>query len=349
MTLKELARHVDGEVEGDLEVVLTGVAGLKEAGPQDVSFISDRRWVPMAQTTRAGALLLGPEITPWQRQPPLAPLAWVHVARPDLAMARAAELLRPPWRPSPGIHPSASIDPSAVLGRNCYVGAFVAIGAGCRLGDGAVLHPHVVLYPGVQAGDRLTAHAHVVVREGTRLGDDVTLQPGVVLGGDGFGFARRDDGTQAKIPQVGTVEIGSRVEIQANSCVDRASLAVTRVGDGVKIDNLVQVAHNCSLDANVVLCAQVGLAGNTIVEEGALMAGQAGVAGHCRVGRGAVVTAQSGTHGDLEAGKIYSGSPAFDHGQWLRSTAAFARLGDMQRELRQLRRELNALRERSPS
>lgn len=355
MTLQELAVQLEARLEletlgvetnaerGTEQAPITGVAGLAEAGPNDLSFITDRRWLAAAQASRAGAILAPPAIQPWRREPPLPPLAWLVVPRPDLAMARAVELLRPAWRPAPGVHPSASIDPSAVLGRDCHIGAFAVIGAGCRLGDGAVVHPHTVLYPDVHAGARLTAHAHVVIREGTRLGDDVTLQPGVVIGGDGFGFARRDDGSQAKIPQVGTVEIGDRVEIQANSCVDRASLAVTRIGAGVKIDNLVQVAHNCQLEANVVLCAQVGLAGNTVVEAEALLAGQAGVAGHCRIGRGTIVTAQSGTHGDLEPGKIYSGSPAFDHGQWLRSTAAFTRLGAMQRELRQLRRELQEL------
>ncbi|MGH9483156.1 MAG: UDP-3-O-(3-hydroxymyristoyl)glucosamine N-acyltransferase, partial [Terriglobales bacterium] len=292
---------------------------------------------PQAAATRAAALLVGFDFPAFDRQPPLG---WLRAERPDVAVARAVELLRPAWRPAPGVHPTASIHPSVSLGPGCHVGAFVAIGEGCRIGADAILHPHAVLYPGVVAGARLIAHAHVVIREGTRLGDDVILQPGVVLGGDGFGFVRRPDGSYAKIPQVGIVSIGDRVEIQSNSCVDRASLDATRVGDGVKVDNLVQIAHNCELADNVLLCSQVGLAGSTRIESGALLAGQVGVAGHCTVGRETVITAQSGTHGDLEAGKMYSGSPAFDHAQWLRATAAFVRLGDLQREVRELRQKV---------
>ncbi len=332
--LGELAEALGCRLEGEPDLPIHSLASLAEAGPNDLSFVTDARFAPQAAATRAAALLVGLEFPAVGRQPRLH---WLRTARPDLAMAQAVALLRPPWRPAPGIHPTASIHPTAVLGRDCHVGAFVAIGEGCRLGAGAVLHPHAVLYPNVIAGERLLAHAHVVIREGTRLGDDVILQPGVVLGGDGFGFIRRSEGGYAKIPQVGTVAVGDGVEIQANSCVDRASLDVTRIGHGVKVDNLVQIAHNCQLGDGVLLCSQVGLAGSTRIEAGAVLAGQVGVAGHCTIGAGAVITAQSGTHGDLEAGKMYSGSPAFDHAQWLRATAAFQRLPEMQRELRQLR------------
>ena len=340
MTLRELAEKLGCVLEGDPERAVTGIATLDEAEPSDLSFLTDAQLAGKAASTRAGELLVHSDFQAAHRD--FAP-AWLRSPRPDLAMAEAIALLRPPWRPAPGVHPSASIHPTAVLGRNCHVGAFVAIGADCRLGDEAVLHPHAVLYPGVEAGDRLLVHAHAVIREGTRLGHDVILQPGVVLGGDGFGFVRRSDGSYAKVPQVGTVEIGDGVEVQANSCVDRATLARTRLGAGVKLDNLVQVGHNCELGPHVLLCAQVGLAGSTRIEEGAVLAGQVGVAGHCTIGRGAIVTAQSGTHGDLEPGRVYSGSPAFEHGQWLRSTAVFARLGELRRELRRLREEVRQL------
>ncbi len=345
MTLGELAERLQCRLEGDALCPITGIAGLEEAGPGDLSFVTDPRRAAHAASTRAAALVAAPDFPAPQRDPPLH---WLRTGRPDLAVAAAVALLRPPWRPAPGIHPSASIHPSAVLGRNCHVGAFAAIGEDCRIGDDAVIHPHVVFYPGVEAGDRLLAHAHVVIREFTHIGHDVILQPGVVLGGDGFGFVRRADGAYVKIPQVGRVWIDDNVEIQANSCVDRASLDTTRLGRGVKVDNLVQVAHNCRLDADVLLCAQVGLAGSTVIEAGALLAGQAGVAGHCTIGKGAIVTAQSGTHGDLEPGRMVSGSPAFDHAQWLRSTAAFARLGELQREVRRLRDQVNRLAAGSP-
>ncbi|HXE30330.1 MAG TPA: UDP-3-O-(3-hydroxymyristoyl)glucosamine N-acyltransferase [Terriglobales bacterium] len=338
--LSELAQQLECECEGDGEVAITGIASLGSAGAGDLAFLTDPRRQAEAAHTRAAALLVGRRFPRVEREPALALL---RAERPEVAVARAVELLRPAWRPGPGIDPSARIHPSAEIGPGSYVGAFVAIGEGCRIGADAVLHPHVVIYPDVVAGERFTAHAHAVIREGTRIGNDVILQPGVVIGGDGFGFARRADGGYAKIPQVGRVRLEDRVEIQANSCVDRASLEETRLGAGVKLDNLVQVAHNCDIEADTILCAQVGLAGSTQVGEGAVLAGQAGVAGHCRVGRGTVITAQSGTHGDLEAGKMYSGSPAFEHGQWLRSTAAFARLGDMQRELRELRARVREL------
>jgi UDP-3-O-[3-hydroxymyristoyl] glucosamine N-acyltransferase len=334
MRLGTLAARLDCVLEGDADYEITSVASLDHAGPTDLSFIADARYLRAAAASRAGALLAPPDLA---LHDPAAPPNRLRTLRPDLVLALALELLRPPWRPQPGIDPTASIHPTAELGPGCHVGAFVAIGEGCRLGAGAVLHPHVVLYPHVVAGQRLLAHAHAVIREGTHLGDDVVLQPGVVLGGDGFGFVRRADGSHAKIPQVGAVVVGDAVEIQANSCVDRATLETTRIGPGVKIDNLAQVAHNCDVGAHTLICAQVGLAGSTTVGARAVLAGQVGVAGHCRIGDDVVITAQSGTHGDLAAGGMYSGSPAFEHAQWLRATAVFARLGDLQREVRRLR------------
>ncbi len=344
MRLAELAARLHCVLEGDGEANIASVASLGHAGPGDLSYLADARYLTQAAASRAGALLAPPDLA----LPPASGAAsaharrvnWLRTPRPDLALAQALELLRPAWRPPPGIHPTASIHPTAQLGPECHVGAFVAIGEGCRLGPGAVLHPHVVLYPRVVAGARLLVHAHVVIREDTRLGDDVVLQPGVVLGGDGYGFARRDDGSHAKVPQVGVVDIGDRVEIQANSCVDRATLEATYIRSGVKIDNLTQVAHNCEVGPDTLLCAQVGLAGSTRIGARAVLAGQVGVAGHCTLGDEVVITAQSGTHGDLPAGGMYSGSPAFDHAQWLRATAVFARLGELQREVRKLRARL---------
>ncbi len=338
MRLDELANHLACRYEGPADAEFSGIASLEAAKPADVSFVTDRQHATAAAASCAGALIVGEDFSA-----PAAPVrALLRAANPAVAAARAVALLRPPWRPEPGVDHNASVHPSAQLGPGCYVGPFAVIGEGCHVGADAIIHAHAVLYPHVIAGARLLAHAHVVVREGTVLGDDVTLQPGVVIGGDGFGFTPGSDGHHLKIPQVGTVVIGNGVEIQANSCVDRGSLEVTRIGDGVKIDNLTQIAHNCDLGEDVLLCAQVGLAGSTRIGAGAVLAGQVGVAGHCTIGAGAIVTAQSGTHGDLEAGKMYSGSPAFAHAQWLRATGAFQHLAEMQRELRQLRATLEA-------
>ncbi len=320
MKLKYLAQALAGDCDQpDFEV--TGIQSLEHAGPSELSYALGLDYLETVKSSRAGALLL-PHSFPALDRPT------IRCAQPALAMARAVELLHPPYRPTPGIHPTANIDSSARIGPQASIGAYAVIGPGCRLGARAVIHPHAVLYPDVWAGDDLLVHAHVVIREGTRLGNGVILQPGAVVGGDGFGFTPDGD-RHEKIPQVGRVVIGSMVEIQANACVDRASLAETTIADGCKIDNLVHVGHNSRLGENVLLCAQTGLAGSTRIEENCTLAGQVGVAGHCTIGARAIITAQSGTHGDLTGGKMYSGSPAFEHGKWLRVMALLPRLPEM--------------------
>lgn len=329
MNLQELAEKLGCTLEGDPEIEIRSIAALDKAGPGDLSFLIDNRYAPNVEASQASAILVPKKFSLTGRN-------LLRSENPHVAYAQAVHLLSPAWRPQPGIHPTASIDATAALGARASVGAYAVIGANCRIGDDAVIHAHAVLYPDVQAGDRLLVHAHVTIREGTRIGSDVILQPGVVIGGDGFGFARHADGSYAKIPQVGHVVIEDGVEIQANSCVDRASLDATFIRKGARIDNLTQVAHNCDVGPNVLLCSQVGLAGTTTIQEGAILAGQAGVAGHCTIGKGAIITAQSGTHGDLEGGKMYSGSPAYDHRQWLRTSALLPRLTDIYRTVQEL-------------
>ena len=212
----------------------------------------------------------------------------------------------------------------------------MVIDADVEIGDDAVLLPHVVIYRGVHIGHRFLAHAHAVVREYCRLGDNVVLQNGVIIGADGFGFAKDKTGQWHKIVQSGPTVLEDRVEVQANACVDRASVGQTRIGSGVKIDNLVQVGHGCEVGKNTLLCAQVGLAGSTVLGNNVILAGQVGVAGHCTIGDGTVVTAQSGTHGDIEPGKVLSGSPAVDSKHWLRCTAVYNRLPELARTVRTL-------------
>lgn len=329
MKLHELADKLGCTLEGDPEVEIHSIATLKTAGPGDLSFLTDNRYAASVESSRASAILVPKKFAQAGRN-------LLRADNPHVAYAQAVQLLSPPWRPQPGIHPTASIDATAVIGARASIGAYAVVGAHCRIGDDAIIHAHAVLYPDVQAGDRLLVHSHVTIREGTRIGNDVILQPGVVVGGDGFGFARRDDGSYEKIPQVGRVVIEDGVEIQANSCIDRASLDATYIRKGARIDNLTQVAHNCDVGPNVLLCSQVGLAGTTTIQEGAILAGQVGVAGHCTIGKGAIITAQSGTHGDLEGGKMYSGSPAYDHRQWLRTSALLPRLTDIYRTVQEL-------------
>jgi UDP-3-O-[3-hydroxymyristoyl] glucosamine N-acyltransferase len=219
------------------------------------------------------------------------------------------------------------------------VGAYVVVGEGCVIGDDAVLLPHVVLYDGVQVGERFFAHAHAVVRENCTLGDDVVLQNGAVIGADGFGFAKDADGRWVKIVQAGAAVLEDSVEVQANACVDRASVGETRVRAGAKIDNLVQVGHGSEVGEDTLLCAQVGLAGSTKVGKGVILAGQVGVAGHLTIGDGAVATAQTGIPGDVAAGAVVSGYPAMDNREWLRMVAAEKRLPEVLKRVKALERE----------
>jgi UDP-3-O-[3-hydroxymyristoyl] glucosamine N-acyltransferase len=258
----------------------------------------------------------------------------LRVENPYLAFAFAIELFyRAPVYP-PGIHPTAAIAPTAHIGANAHVGAYAAIGDNVMIGDNAVILPHVVFYPHSHAGHNLFAHAHAVIREHCRLGNNVILQNGAVIGADGFGFARQADGSWYKILQSGPVVIEDNVEIQANACVDRASIGETRIHAGAKVDNLVQVGHGSTVGPNTLLCAQVGLAGSTTIGKNVILAGQVGVAGHCTVGDGAIATAQSGIPGDVAPGKVVSGYPAIDNRQWLRSAALVNRLPELLREIK---------------
>jgi UDP-3-O-[3-hydroxymyristoyl] glucosamine N-acyltransferase len=326
MKLSALALALGGTLVGDGDLEITGIAGIEDATSGQVTFLSNKRYNAQARTTRASAILVEPDF-------PALSIATVRVADPYLAFAKTIELFYQPPTYAPGIHPTAVIAPSASIGPRAHIGAYVVVGEGVVLGADAVLHSHVVLYPGVQAGERLTAHAHAIVREHCRLGDDVVLQNGAIIGADGFGFARTPAGWY-KILQSGQAVLEDRVEIQANACVDRASIGQTRIRRGAKVDNLVQVGHGSTVGEDTLLCAQVGLAGSTQVGRNVILAGQVGVAGHCTIGDGVIATAQSGIPNDVPAGKTVSGYPAVDSRQWLRSVALFNRLPELIRSLR---------------
>ncbi len=343
MRLEELARTLGAELQPGTgndsgatlpEIDITGVAGLKDAAAHDLSFLDNPRYTAAARATRAGAVLVNPDAAPLS-------VPTLLTSNPYLAFAKAVELFHKAPVYSPGIHPTAVIDPTARLAPGVYVGPYAVVGAGVSIGEGSILLAHVVLYPGVQAGARLFAHAHAVVREGCILGEDVTLGNGVIVGSDGFGFARDEAGAWYKIPQSGRVIVGDRVEIQANSCIDRASIGQTTIADGVKIDNLVQVGHGSTVGEHTLLCAQVGLAGSSHIGRRVILAGQVGVAGHLTVGDGAVATAQSGIPQDVPPNETVSGYPAIPNRQWLRSSAAFLRLPEMLRRLGRLERLLD--------
>ena len=328
MRLRDIAEKLGVRLdppETDLEI--TGVAPIESAASGQISFIANPKYAPQAKTTGASALIVDEKFPAIEK-----PL--LRARNPQFAYARAVELFYKQPQRQIGIHPTAVIHPSAHIGANGSIGAYVVVGAGVEIGENCTLLPHVVIYEQVKIGKNFFAHSHVSIREATQIGDNVLLHNGVVIGSDGFGFAKDDRGDWYKIPQTGRVVIEDNVEIQANSCIDRASLGETRIGRNTKIDNLAHVAHNCVVEENSMLCAQVGLAGSTEVGKNVILAGQVGVAGHCRIGDGVIVTAQSGTHGDIPPGSMVSGSPAFDHKQWLRSVNLFTKLPELARAMR---------------
>jgi UDP-3-O-[3-hydroxymyristoyl] glucosamine N-acyltransferase len=335
MKLGELASRLGAELRGDAELEVTGVKGIEEAGPTEVTFVANPRYAGLARKTRAAAVLVDPgfqEIS----------AATLRLNNPYLAFSRALALFYQPPFYTPGIHPTAVIDPTAEIGETSHIGAYVVIGPGVRLGAHATLLPQVVLYPGVQAGTHFFAHAHAVVRENCILGDNVTLENGAIVGSDGFGFAKNEAGHWEKIPQSGPVRLGDRVDVQANACIDRATVGSTEIGDGTKVDNLVQVGHGSRVGRNTLLCAQTGLAGSSMVGNDVILAGQVGIAGHCTVGDGVILTAQSAVSHDVPPGKTISGSPGFDNRVWLRAVTVFQRLPELLKRLDRVEKRVAA-------
>jgi len=314
------------------DVEISGVSGIEQAGEGQLAFVANPRYAAAAHTTKASALIVASDF-------PALRISTLRSGNPYLAFAKALELFYQPPAYAPGVHPTAVIATSAHVPADASIGPYVVIDDDVEIGEGCVLLAHVVVYRGARIGRNFFAHAHAVVREYCRLGDNVVLQNGAVVGADGFGFAKDDGGRWSKIVQSGPAVLEDDVEIQANACVDRASIDETRVGRGTKIDNLVQVGHGSKVGNDTLLCAQVGLAGSTDVGNNVILAGQVGVAGHCRIGDGVVATAQSGIPNDVDAGKTVSGYPAIDNKQWLRCVAVFNRLPEIFRNLPRAKRK----------
>jgi UDP-3-O-[3-hydroxymyristoyl] glucosamine N-acyltransferase len=338
MKLSQIALKINCRMTGDVDVEIARVAGIDEAGPGDLTFVSNRKYISHIKTTRASAIILGDDI------PPVA-LPSLRTEDPYLAFARALEVFYTPLRLDVGIHPTAQVAEGVKIGADASIGAYAVIGKGCDIGAGVAIYPHVVLYPDVSVGAQSVLHSFVIVREYCRIGSRVILQNGVVVGSDGFGFAPTKDGTFYKICQTGRVVIEDDVEIGANTTIDRAAVGDTVIRQGAKLDNLVQIGHGAQVGEHSVLAAQVGLAGSTRLGRGVWVGGQAGFAGHLEVGDKAIITAQSGTSHDIPAGAVMSGSPAFENAAWLRSAAAFSKLPNLVRKVRDLEREIQQLKE----
>jgi UDP-3-O-[3-hydroxymyristoyl] glucosamine N-acyltransferase len=336
MKLGKIARALGCDLVGDGETQITGVAGMEHAAAGELTFLANPKYAHKVKDTRASAILTEKALGD-------LPIASVVSSNPYLDFARALELFYQPPKPKPGIHPLASVAASARIGEGASIGPFSAVGEQVKIGRHAVLHPHVVIYEGAEIGDDFLAHSHAVVREFCRIGNRVTLQNGVVIGGDGFGFAKRADGTHYKIVQSGTTVIEDDVEVQSLTSVDRATVGETRVKRGAKIDSLVQIGHACVVGEDNIICAQTGLAGSSVLERSVLLAGQVGISGHLTIHDNAVVYAQSGVGGDVAAGARISGSPAFAANEWLRAITAFPKLPELVKLVRELKKRIEQL------
>jgi len=328
MKLSDIATALNARVENaSPDAEISGVAGIEHAVAGQLTFVSNPRYAAAAKTTHASAVIVDESF-------PAIPTGMLRTKNPYFAWAKAVELFHQPPKYAPGIHPTAIVHPTAKLGRNAHLGPYVVIDQDVVIGDNAVLLAHVSIYRGVRIGNNFFAHTHAVVREFCRLGNNVALQNGVIVGPDGFGFAKVEAGHWHKIVQSGNVVIADDVEIQANSCIDRAAVGQTVIARGAKIDNLVQVGHASTVGEDTLLCAQVGLAGSTEVGNNVILAGQVGVAGHCKIGDGAIATAQSGIPNDVAPGKMVSGYPAIENKLWLRCCAVFNKLPELAKAVR---------------
>jgi len=343
MKLSELAERTSAQLEsGKAETEIVGAAGLDDAAAGQVTFLANPRYTPRVKTTRASAIYLSEDADAGRND-----IAVLRAKNPYLAYTRALVLFNPEPKVEPHIHPSAVIDPSARIGAEVFIGACVVIGRNVEIGPRVRIQANATIYDKVSIGADSVIHSGVAIRENSVLGERVIVHNNAVVGCDGFGYARDEERHWLKIPQTGRVVIEDDVEIGAGTTIDRASLGESRIARGTKIDNLVQVGHSCTVGEDTLLCAQVGLAGSSHIGSRVILAGQAGVAGHNTIGDDVVLTAKSATSHDVPAGKVISGIPAFDNKDWLRSIAAFRRLGEMHRKLRELENRLNEIEERS--
>ncbi|NIA20325.1 MAG: UDP-3-O-(3-hydroxymyristoyl)glucosamine N-acyltransferase [Xanthomonadaceae bacterium] len=335
-TIAEIADVIHGELLADDPMLrVCHVAPLKEAGPDDLTFYYDRKLAKFISATQAGVIVVAEKITGCQRPQIIVP-------QPDLAMIQLLEFFYPSKEYQPDISAQAHVADSAVINGR------VTIFPGAYIGEASILYAGVVIHPGVVVGDYCEigvdtiVYPNVTIYDGCRIGERCLIHAGTVIGSDGYAFTW-DDRQHRKIPQVGIVEIGNDVEIGANNTIDRAALTVTRIADGVKTDNLVQVAHNVQVGENSLLVAQVGIAGSTIVGKNVILAGQAGVTGHLTIGDGAIIGPQTGVSRNIAPGEIVSGSPQMPHRDFLKTASIFPRLPEMRKTLRDLERQMKVL------
>ncbi len=336
LTVRELAEMLGCPFEGDGDVRIRDVSSLEKAGEGDIVFLGQAKLRKKLEETRASAAIIPPGET-FRRIPVLV------AENPQLAFVRAVEIFFKPYRLEPGVHPSAQVAPTAKLGKDVAVGALSVIGDEAEIGEGTVIFPLVVVYPRVKIGERAVIHSHVSIREGVRIGNRVIVHNGAVIGSDGFGYIKLEDGSYRKIPQKGMVVIEDDVEIGANTAVDRAALGGTIIRRGAKIDNLVQVAHNVEIGENAILAGQAGIAGSSRVGKNVVMGGQVGVADHVNVGDEAIIAAQSGVHKDIPAAAIVAGTPSIDINDWRKMCVLLPQLYDFIKDMKRLKARVEDL------
>ncbi|RII27558.1 MAG: UDP-3-O-(3-hydroxymyristoyl)glucosamine N-acyltransferase [Geobacter sp.] len=334
-SLRELAVYLGGRVIGDESALVHGLAGLDDAGEGQISFLANPKYASKVATTHATAVILPPGSDGHGKN-------IIEVANPYLAFAKLLTLFHVHPPQFQGVMEGAYVGKDVTMGSDVtiYPGTWVADGV--RIGNRVTLYPGVALHAGVELGDDVTLHANVSIRERCRIGNRVTIHDGTVIGSDGFGYAP-DGAGYYKIPQVGIVVVEDDVEIGANTAVDRAALEVTLIGRGTKIDNLVQIAHNCIIGENSMIISQVGISGSTKIGKRVTLAGQVGVAGHLQIGDNVMVGAKSGVPGNLPANAIYSGMPAIPHKEWLRAMGVVAKLPDLRKTVIALEKKVEEL------
>jgi UDP-3-O-[3-hydroxymyristoyl] glucosamine N-acyltransferase len=336
-TVAQIAEILKGKAEGNTSAVIRKIAGLREAVEGDLSFLANAKYAQASATTKASAVLVPED---FNRQ---CPAALIRVKNPDKAFAEIAQLFAPPpVSYEKGIHPAAVVATDAKLGKDVCIGPYCVIESGTVIGDNSILVAHVYVGHGTRIGNSCKLYPHVSIREYTQIGNRTVIHNGTVIGSDGFGYVQ-EGAVRKKIPQIGIVMIGDDVEIGANVTIDRARFGETRIGNGVKIDNLVQIAHNVIIGDNSVIVAQCGISGSTIIGERTVLAGQVGVVGHIQVGSDVIIGAQSGVTKDIPSKSFILGSPAVSYNEFTRLHAHLMRLPELKEKVRAIEEKLNKL------
>lgn len=334
-TLKELADYLGGTLRGDETCLVNGLAPLESAGPDKITFLANPKYAAKVAETGAGAVLMAPGAESYGRNV-------IEVANPYLAFAKLLTLFYVQPHTPRGVMPEACLGTNVSLGNDITVYPGAIIGDNVSIGDRCVLYPGAVIYEGVTIGNDTTIHANAIIRERCRIGNHCVIQPGAVIGSDGFGYAPNGQGYYP-IPQIGIVVLEDDVEIGANTCIDRAALEVTLIRRGTKLDNLVQIAHNCQIGQDCIIVSQVGISGSTKIGNHVTLAGQVGIAGHLTIGDNVLVGAQSGVPGSLAANAGYSGYPAMPHKEWLKAMAVVPRLPELRKTVSTLEKRIAEL------